>query len=148
MRRADVARGVAVVRNPLLVGALDAAPVVLLDVGEVVAAPDVVLGELLLGAALDAPLDASVFAPFDMPLGTRVESGVLAAGRLRSTSPVDVLVTLRAGDALLVDRTQSVVLMAESVLAALAPVEALSRVVDGVGAVPFAPFIVFSPLKR
>jgi hypothetical protein len=57
------------------------------------------------------------------------------------TSPAEVLVVVLAGDALVVDRSQLVV-VAESVLPAVVVVALL----EGAGAVPFAPFVVFSPV--
>jgi hypothetical protein len=153
MRRLDVARGVDGVLVPVRAVASDAAPLVLrasLALGEVVVAPD-------------TPFDVSLLVPFGMPLVARVESlrarveSVVAgvAGRVRSTSPDDVLVTLRAGDTLPLDRMQSVVI-AESVVRVVAPAvvvadETLPLVavpVEGVVPVPFAPFVVFSPVKR
>lgn len=140
MRVLDVARGDEVVLRPFAADAPAGGLLISLALGGVL-------------VALDAALEVSGFALFDMPLGARVESVVpVAAGRLRSMSPADVLVTVsRAAPAL--DRTQSVVLMAESDAEAFVVDDAAASavevvLVDGVTPVPFAPFVLFSPVKR
>ena len=103
----------------------------------------------------------------DVPLGA-VEPP-LVEGRLSSTSPPDVPVVVPLGEVLPVLGTQfGAVVVAFACafdvvpdmppdvalapvvvpLAVLPPAAAAVSLVDGVGPVPFAPFVVFSPVKR
>ena len=171
MRSDEVARGVVASPDPLE-GAIDDVPLLafpeLLDAPLAPVAPfDVSFGEVLgelLGELLGVLLGAG---PLDASLGAL--DPLLDAGRFISTSPPDVPVTVLLGDAPLTG-TQLVALDAASDVVAAAdgarPLDAelelltpavaeadvrlalVSPVVDGVVPVPFAPFVVFSPVKR
>jgi hypothetical protein len=152
------------VPEPLVVPLVDP-----LDVPLVV--PLVASFEVPLGAAFDVPLGAAFDVPLpDVPLGA-LEPPVeppLVDGRFISTSPPEVPVVVPLGEVLPVLGTQFAALvvafacapdavpdMAREVvlapavvpLAVLLPAADVSRV-DGVVPVPFAPLVVFSPVKR
>jgi hypothetical protein len=147
----------------------DDAPLVSSVLVDAPLAPPLSLVELL-GALLGDELDELLAPPLEASAGV-LDPVLLAAGRFNWTSPPDVPVTVLLGDAPLTG-TQLVVLAseleelagevaanppdaelglltppvvdAEVLLAVVSPL----RVVDGVTPVPFAPFVVFSPVKR
>ena len=150
---------------PLLLGLIEfaSAPLVLLaplapvasfalpEVVGLALAPEVSMDEPLV-VPLATPLVVPLVVSFDVPLPDAPD-GLEAPpldGRFSSTSPPDVPVVVPLGDALPMLGTQFAALVVPLVVLLVMPLAAEADVsrVDGVVPVPFAPFVVFRPVKR